>query len=87
MQPIRGGAPMAEKIGYTNDPTADIKAHRRNAHWTRVFGVAGFIIAAGYTIYTGEVVGIFVGLAWGGWANWAATDLEKQAAEWEGELG
>lgn len=73
-------------MAYTDIPTADIRAHRKNAQWTRLIGISGFVLALAYTWNSGSATGAFAGLAWAGWSNWSATRLEKQALEWENQV-
>ncbi len=70
---------------YTDHPDADIRTHRRNAQLTRFIGIGGFVVAVAFAWTSGSPIDLLWGIAWAGWANWAATDLEKQALEWEHE--
>ena len=72
--------------GFTDHPEVDIRAHRKSAQLQRVFGLLGFAIGVVHSLTVGGSTGVLAGVAWAGWANWAATDMEKQALDWELEL-
>ena len=72
--------------GYTNHPKVDIRAHRKNAQFTRISGIIGALFMFLYAWLIGDPIWYVAGLAFGGWANWFATENERKALEWELQL-